>query len=101
MRFDVRTYVGHNVGTVPMHTQDDIARAISTCDVEGCTLIECRGLWHGVYEDTTCVYVACVSEEWVENFKTRIVPQLCDILSQESIMVEVRESACEFISATM
>lgn len=96
---DIRAYIGHDVRNVPTHTQRTIARALASVDVEGCTLIECRGLWHGVYEDTTCVFIACVSEEWAETFRTRIVPRLCEILQQEAIMIEVRESTCEFISA--
>lgn len=98
MRFDVQIYVGHNVGTKRVHTHAFVSEVARECGINDHTLIRARGMWHGVAEDTTIVEVCDVPQEYVDELRERVLPRMCDALSQDAIMMRVNVSNAEFIT---
>ena len=100
MRYDVQLYIGHNVGTKRVHTEKSVIDALAAVDIEGATIFEAHGIWHGMKEFTSVVEICDVNSEWVDELKAKIIPRLCDALSQEAILCRVSPSNAEFICAT-
>lgn len=97
MRYDVYAYVGHDVNGMPRWTRKDVTKAFADAGVGGCTVTDAHGVWNGVCEDTSVVYIANVSRAWARKCVRKIVPAVRDALEQECIMVDVRRSRVQFV----
>lgn len=89
--------IGQNVKGVPTLTVADVVRAVSdVLAVTGFTVIPCRGVWQGEEEDSLRVEIVANKKD-ITGMVSR-VPELCNTLQQDAIMLKRGDSVPIFVS---
>ena len=91
--------IGHNVGDKPTHTSAHVVNAAADIlALDGLTAYEARGMWRGMFEDSTSIEVSGISEQEAARIMDAL-PALAYMLKQEAIAADVREDTTQFVAA--